>query len=194
MVDRKIWYLIGSVSLLPIVAGLYMIFSPSPPPAQPFYSFTARDILDQNDIDFTQFRGKVVLVANVASYCSLTQSNYKGLAALLDKYYVQGLRVLLFPCNQFGAQEPDTPTKIKSFAETFSKKFILAQRVEVNGSNTHPLWKWLKPRAGGWFSNAIKWNFTKFLIDKNGVPSIRYSPHDTPEKMESTIESMLKMQ
>lgn len=126
------------------------------------YDFKARDILDQKDIDFGQFRGKVVVIVNVASRCALARSNYEGLAELLDQYYNQGLRIILFPCNQFLKQEPDSPEKIKEFAESYNKKFIITQRVNVNGSSTHPLWKWLKSRVSGlFFTSSIKWNYTK---------------------------------
>lgn len=98
---------------------------------------------------------------NAASYCGFTKSNYSGLSKLLDEYYERGLRVLLFPCNQFANQERDDPATIKAFADNYDKRFILAEKVNVNGSEAHPLWTWLKEQQHGFLIDAIKWNFTK---------------------------------
>ena len=156
-----------------------------------FYDFSAQDILGQKPIDFSQFRGQVVIVVNAASYCGLTKSNYSGLTELLNKYYDKGLRVLLFPCNQFNRQEPDSADKIKAFADGYDSRFILAEKVNVNGSEAHPLWVWLKDQCGGFLIDAIKWNFTKFLIDRKGKPVHRFGPTDEPKTMEAKIEELI---
>jgi glutathione peroxidase-family protein len=156
-----------------------------------FYDFTARDILGQRDLDFTQFRNQVVIVVNAASYCSLTKTSYTGLSTLLDKYYSRGLRVLLFPCNQFMNQERDGAEQIKSFAEQYDKRFIIAEKINVNGGDAHPLWQWLKESCPGFLIDAIKWNFTKFLIDKQGKPVTRFGPNEEPQTMENKIEELL---
>lgn len=130
-------------------------------PPKTFYDFRARDILAQSELDFNQFRNKVVIVVNAASYCGLTKSNYSGLSELLDRYYEKGLRVLLFPCNQFANQERESPDKIKQFVEAYDQRFVIAEKVNVNGSDAHPLWVWLKDHCGGFLFDSIKWNFTK---------------------------------
>lgn len=100
-------------------------------------------------------------MVNGASSCGLTKNSYGGLSGLLDRYYERGLRVLLFPCNQFAGQESDTPAAIKSFVEAYDQRFILAERTDVNGAGAHPLFAWLKKECPGFLVNAIKWNFTK---------------------------------
>lgn len=156
-----------------------------------FYDFSAQDILGSKPLDFSQFRDKVVIVVNAATYCGYTKANYGGLSELLDKYYERGLRVLMFPCNQFMNQERDEAEKIKAFAEQYDKRFILAEKVDVNGSDAHPLWQWLKDKCPGFLVDAIKWNFTKFVIDKSGNPVARFAPNDEPKKMTSKIEELL---
>lgn len=140
-------------------------------PPQTFYDFKARDILGQRDLDFSAFCNNVVVVVNAATYCGLTKGNYSGLSQLLDKYYDQGLRVVLFPCNQFANQERDAPEKIKAFAEGYDPRFVLAEKVGVNGTDAHPLWKWLKAQCPGFLVDAIKWNFTKVLHVSRRAPS-----------------------
>ena len=107
-------------------------------------------------------------MVNVASKCGLTENNYKQLSDLFDKYYDQGLRMILFPSNQFMNQESGDACQIRSFGSKFNEKFVMTEKVDVNGSNVHPVWKWLKEEApGGFLSNAIKWNFTKAQILNN---------------------------
>lgn len=103
----------------------------------------------------------MVIVVNGASSCGLTKGNYSGLSNLLDQYYERGLRVLLFPCNQFAGQESDAPAAIKQFVEAYDQRFTLAERTNVNGEDTHPLFAWLKKECPGFLVDAIKWNFTK---------------------------------
>lgn len=160
-------------------------------PNKTFYDFEAHNILGNSKLDFNQFRDKVVIVVNAASYCSLTKTNYSGLSVLLDRYYNRGLRVLMFPCNQFMGQEPDAAEQIKAFADDYDTRFVLAQKVDVNGAEAHPLWKWLKDQCPGFLVDAVKWNFTKFLIDREGKPVARFGPNDEPATMTKKIEELL---
>ncbi|WP_067733404.1 glutathione peroxidase [Novosphingobium naphthalenivorans] len=136
--------------------------------------------------------GKVVLVVNTASKCGFTPQ-YKGLEALWRKYGTRGFEVIAFPCNQFGAQEPGNADEIADFCEVnFGLSFPLMGKVEVNGANADPLYDWLKAEAPGLLgSKAIKWNFTKFLIGRDGKVVRRYAPTDKPESLEKDIEAAL---
>jgi glutathione peroxidase len=136
-------------------------------------------------------KGKVVLIVNTATKCGLTPQ-FGGLELLHVKYQDQGLVILGFPCNQFGSQEPVSNEMMEeSCAVNHGVSFQLLEKIDVNGANTHPLFTWLKKKAGGWFSNRIKWNFTKFLLDKNGKVIKRYSPITNPEKIEADILKLL---
>lgn len=140
---------------------------------------------------FADFRGKVVLVVNTASKCGFTPQ-YKELEALYRKYKDQGLIVLGFPCDQFRHQEPGTDAEIASFCEiNFGVSFPLMAKIEVNGKNTHPVFVFLKNRAPGFLFKALKWNFTKFLVGRNGVTVQRFSQTTEPNKLEKTIEAAL---
>lgn len=140
----------------------------------------------------TEYRGKVMLIVNTASKCGFTPQ-YAGLEALYRKYSGQGFVVLGFPCNQFGAQEPGDMTEIQSFCSlTYDVTFPLFAKINVNGNDTAPLYQHLKSAAPGLLgSEAIKWNFTKFLVDREGNVMERYAPTTTPENLESIIESTL---
>ena len=155
------------------------------------YGFTAKKI-DGMEISLSGYKGKVLLIVNVASRCGFTPQ-YKGLQNLYEKYGDRGLDILGFPCNQFGAQEPGEETEIKSFCSlNFGVTFPLFAKIDVNGENAHPLYKFLtKEKPGILGSSGIKWNFTKFLIDRQGRPIRRYAPTDTPESLESDIEKAL---
>lgn len=138
-----------------------------------------------------EFKGKTVLVVNTASKCGLTPQ-YEGLEKLYQKYKDKDFVVVGFPCNQFGSQEPGDANDIQEFCEiNYGVTFPMFAKVDVNGENAHPIYKFLKTQLGGIFGNKIKWNFTKFLIDKNGKPVKRFSPMTKPEKMESAIEKIL---
>ncbi|MCY1179980.1 Hydroperoxy fatty acid reductase gpx1 [compost metagenome] len=139
------------------------------------------------------FAGKVLLVVNTASQCGFTPQ-YKGLEQLWQRYKDQGLVVLGFPCNQFGKQEPDDERAISQFCElNFGVSFPLFRKIEVNGSGAHPLFKQLKERAPGLLgSERIKWNFTKFLIGRDGQLIKRFSPLTKPEDLTAEIEALLK--
>jgi len=127
----------------------------------------------------------------VAYNCGLTKTNYKELNELYDKYEAQGLRILAFPCNQFLHQEPACDVDIKEFAKKNGVKYDFFAKVEVNGDNAHPLWKWLRTQQSGFFGNFIKWNFTKFLINRSGVPVKRFAPTTSPNKMDADIHAAL---
>ncbi|KAA3454992.1 putative glutathione peroxidase 4 [Gossypium australe] len=138
-----------------------------------------------NDVSLSDYSGKVVLIVNVASKCGLTQSNYKELNVLYEKYKNQGFEILAFPCNQFAGQEPGTNEQIQEVACTmFKAEFPIFDKVEVNGKNAAPLYKFLKSEKGGYFGDAIKWNFTKFLVNKEGKVVERYAPTTSPLKIE----------
>ncbi|MEO8803752.1 MAG: glutathione peroxidase [Rudaea sp.] len=155
------------------------------------YDFSAKTI-DGDEQKFDAYKGKTLLVVNVASKCGFT-SQYAGLEAMYEKLKSKGLVVLGFPCDQFGHQEPGDEAQIKDFcALTFDVKFPLFAKIEVNGANTHPLYKYLKREAKGVLgSESIKWNFTKFLIDKSGRVVTRYAPTDTPDKIEKDVVALL---
>ncbi len=155
------------------------------------YDFSATTI-DGDEQKLDAYRGKTMLIVNVASKCGFTPQ-YEGLEALYRKFKGQGLVVLGFPCNQFGHQEPGNEAEIRNFcALTYDVDFPMFAKVDVNGSNTHPLWKYLKHEAKGLLgSEAIKWNFTKFLVDKNGEVTKRYAPADTPASLEKDIVAAL---
>jgi glutathione peroxidase len=152
------------------------------------YDFSARDI-DGNEQSLGSWRGKTMLVVNVASKCGFTPQ-YKGLEELWRSQRDKGLVVLGFPCDQFGHQEPGDEAEIKNFCSTsYEVTFPLFAKIEVNGDNAHPLYKWMKKEAKGLLgSEAIKWNFTKFLIDAEGNVVKRYAPNDTPEKIAKDLQ------
>jgi len=156
-----------------------------------FFDLSAQ-LLDGTKQDFSAYAGKVVLVVNVASKCGFTPQ-YTGLEALWKKYGSRGFVVLGFPCNQFGAQEPGDAAEIASFCSlTYPVSFPLFAKIEVNGSNAHPVYKYLKGEAPGLLgTEGIKWNFTKFLVDKQGKVVSRFAPTTTPESLESEIEKLL---
>jgi len=154
------------------------------------YEYSVKDMSGQ-EISLSQYKGKVLLIVNVASKCGFTPQ-YKGLEELFEEYKGQVV-VLGFPCNQFGQQEPGNAEEIKNFCSlTYDVKFPLFDKIEVNGKNTHPLYEFLKESKPGLLgTEAIKWNFTKFLVDKNGEVVKRYAPNDTPEKIKKEIAQYL---
>ena len=155
------------------------------------YDFSAKT-LDGDDQSLAAYKGKAMLVVNTASKCGFTPQ-YTGLEKLWEQYQDKGLVVLGFPCDQFGSQEPGDADEIRNFCSlNYDVKFPLYEKVEVNGASAHPLWKWLKKEKPGLLGmEAIKWNFTKFLIDRNGRVVKRYAPTDTPEKIEKDLASVL---
>jgi glutathione peroxidase len=160
--------------------------------ATTIYDFSAND-LNGKPVSLKQYEGKAMLIVNTASKCGFTPQ-YKGLEVLHEQYADKGLVVLGFPCNQFGAQEPGDAAEIASFCSlTYDVKFPMMEKIDVNGSSAHPLYQHLTQAAPGLLgSKAIKWNFTKFLISKDGKSIKRYAPTDTPESMAKDIEATLK--
>ena len=148
--------------------------------------------LDGTSCALEQWRGKVLLIVNVASKCGFTPQ-YAGLEQLWNDYGKRGLVVLGFPCDQFGHQEPGDAEEIRSFCSlTYDVSFPMFAKVEVNGSGAHPLWMWLKEQKGGLLGiSAIKWNFSKFLIGRDGQVIDRYAPTDKPESLAGAIEKAL---
>lgn len=151
------------------------------------YDFSAKDI-DGNEQKLDAYRGKTLLIVNVASKCGFTPQ-YEGLEALYRTFKGQGLVVLGFPCDQFGHQEPGDEAEIKNFCSlNYDVTFPMFAKIDVNGSNAHPLYRYLKHEAKGLLgSEAIKWNFTKFLVDRDGKVVKRYAPNDTPESIGKDI-------
>ncbi|RKP05212.1 glutathione peroxidase [Thamnocephalis sphaerospora] len=141
------------------------------------YDFTAVDI-DGQEAPLSRYQGNVVLVVN--------------LVQLDQRYREQGLRILGFPCNQFGSQEPGTNEEIKEFVAKFGVEFDMFDKIDVNGSGAHPLFVYLKKKLPGFLVNAIKWNFTKFLVDRHGNPVKRYGPKDEPFSIIPEIERLLQ--
>ena len=157
-----------------------------------FYDFKANTITGE-EVSMSRYKGKVVLVVNVASECGFTPQ-YEGLEKLYEIYKAQGFEILAFPCNQFGGQEPGSGEEIQKFCSSkFSVTFPLFEKIEVNGENTHPLYVFLKTKATGFLgSESIKWNFTKFLIDKKGNVIERYGSITKPATIAKDIEKLLK--
>jgi len=155
------------------------------------YDISATTI-DGNSVPLNIYKDKVLLIVNTASQCGFTPQ-YKGLQELYDRYANQGLVVLGFPCNQFGQQEPGNSNQIQSFCETnFGVSFPLFQKIEVNGTNAHPLYQYLTKAAPGFLgTEGIKWNFTKFLVDRTGKVVKRYPPTTKPEDLAKDIQALL---
>ena len=155
-----------------------------------FYQFKATS-LQGKEINTERYKGNVILVLNTASKCGFTPQ-YEGLEKLYKEYKDKGLVILGFPCNQFGNQEPGTEKEISEGCLINSGvTFPMFSKVDVNGENSHPIFKYLKNELKGFLGKNIKWNFTKFLIDKEGKPFIRFSPFTIPEKLRRDIESLL---
>jgi len=155
------------------------------------YDFSAKSI-DGGTVSLADYRGKVLLIVNTASKCGFTPQ-YDGLEALLGRLSDRGLVMLGFPCNQFRAQEPGDAAEIASFCRlSYGVKFPMFAKVDVNGPDTHPLYAWLKHEAKGLFgSESIKWNSTKFLVDRSGKVVARYAPTTKPEAIKGDIERLL---
>jgi glutathione peroxidase len=166
--------------------------SPSAPQSHsPLHDFSVQTIAGK-DTTLGAYRGQVLLIVNVASRCGFTPQ-YQGLEALYRKYADRGLVVLGFPCNQFGGQEPGSEAEIQSFCSTtYDVTFPLFARLKVNGEDAHPLYRWLKREQKGILgTEAIKWNFTKFLVDRSGRVVARFSPRTAPDEIAPEIERVL---
>ena len=146
---------------------------------------------DGRQQDLADYRGKVLLIVNTASKCGFTPQ-YEGLQELYGRFKDSGLEILAFPCDQFAHQEPGSDPEIQTFCQThFGVAFPVFAKVEVNGENAHPLFKYLKDRAPGWLGGSIKWNFTKFLADRQGNVVKRFAPRTTPAKIEPWVRKLL---
>ncbi|CAH1737528.1 uncharacterized protein LOC114123314 isoform X1 [Aphis gossypii] len=155
--------------------------------AKSVYDFTVKDIKGE-DVSLEKYKGFVLIIVNVASKCGYTSKHYKELVELDEKYHDKGLRILGFPCNQFGGQEPGDAESICSFTAKKNVKFDIFDKVDVNGNDAHPLWKYLKSKQGGLLIDSIKWNFTKFIVDKDGQPVERHAANVSPLGLEKSLE------
>ncbi|KMZ67630.1 putative phospholipid hydroperoxide glutathione peroxidase 6,mitochondrial [Zostera marina] len=155
------------------------------------HEFTVKDARG-NELDLSSYKGKVLLIVNVASQCGLTNKNYTELSQLYEKYKEKDFEILAFPCNQFGGQEPGTNEQIVEFACTcFKAEYPIFDKVDVNGDNTAPVYKFLKSSKRGLLGEGIKWNFEKFLVDKEGIVVDRYAPTTSPLSFEKSIKKLL---
>lgn len=151
-----------------------------------FFSMKGK-LLNGKEVLMDEYKGKVIIIVNTASKCGLTPQ-YKGLQELYDKYKTKGLVILGFPCNQFANQEPGDAKSIEEICTlNYGVSFPMFKKVDVNGKNTHPIFKYLKEELKGIIGSNIKWNFTKFLLDKNGNGVKRFSPKTEPKKLEKFI-------
>ncbi|KAK3154838.1 hypothetical protein QOZ80_2BG0195710 [Eleusine coracana subsp. coracana] len=189
--SRSSFAAVSPLVLRPITAGFALFSMAAASSAASVHDFTVKDASGK-DVDLSTYKGKVLLIVNVASQCGLTNSNYTELSQLYEKYKDQGFEVLAFPCNQFGGQEPGTNEEIVQFACTrFKAEYPIFDKVDVNGDNTAPIYKFLKSSKGGLFGENIKWNFSKFLVDKEGRVVERYAPTTSPLSIEKDIKKLL---
>lgn len=155
-----------------------------------FYDYSAEK-MDGKEHSMEEYKGKVVIVVNTASKCGFTPQ-FKDLEELYLKYKDEGLEIVGFPCNQFASQDPGSNEEIQSFCQlNYGVSFDMYGKIDVNGNNAHPIYKYLKNEAKGALGNTIKWNFTKFLIDRDGKVVERYAPTVNPAKMEEKIKELL---
>lgn len=155
-----------------------------------FYDFNVKNSKNE-DVSLKDYEGKAVLVVNTASKCGFTPQ-YEDLQKLYDQYHQEGLEILAFPCDQFGHQEPGGNDEIQSFCQiNYGLTFPVFGKIDVNGDSAHPLYKYLKGEKGGLLGSKIKWNFTKFLVDRNGDVVKRFAPTVKPLDMEADIKKLL---
>jgi len=178
--------------MAPLLQLLGTLLLAPPSLASSLAAFQAVDI--QGTVqNLAQFQGNVTVVVNVASFWGLTPTSYEQLQLLYEKYGDQGFVVLAFPSNQFGKQEPKSDSEILEFVQKYNVTFPMFSKIKVNGEEAIPLYKWLKVQIPGQSSNGkISWNFTKFLLDRNGCPYERFEPKEYPLEMESDIVTLLK--
>lgn len=154
------------------------------------YDLMVKDA-EGNDVSMKDYEGKVLLIVNTATGCGFTPQ-YEGLQDLYEKYQAQGLEILDFPCNQFGNQAPGTEEEIEDFCQSrYGVTFKMFKKVEVNGENEAPIFTYLKSQKGGMMGSKIKWNFTKFLVDRNGNVVERFAPTTTPEQIDAAVAKLL---
>lgn len=155
-----------------------------------FYDYMVKDA-EGNNVSMKEYEGKVLLIVNTATGCGFTPQ-YEGLQNLYEKYQEQGLEILDFPCNQFGNQASETEEEIVDFCQSrYGVTFKMFKKVEVNGEDAEPLFKYLREQKGGMMGNKIKWNFTKFLVDRNGNVVERFAPTTTPEQIDAAVAKLL---
>lgn len=158
--------------------------------AKTIYDFIVKDA-DGKEVSLEKYKGKPVIIVNVASQCGFTNSNYTEFKELAEHYKDKGLAIAAFPCNQFGGQEPQCELEVKKFvADKFHFEPDLYAKIDVNGKNAAPLFKFLKKEKGGTFGDNIKWNFTKFLVNQQGHPVKRYAPTTSPKHMMKDIDAL----
>ncbi|KAH7696981.1 glutathione peroxidase [Aphelenchoides avenae] len=160
------------------------------PLSDTIYQFSARTT-DGDVVKLDKYKGKVVLIVNVASRCSVTDLNYKKLNETYHKYHDKGLEIAVFPCNQFGEHEPGTDEEIKKFILAYGFMPDIYAKIDVNGENAIPLYEFLKEKQGGLVTDVITWNFAKFLVDRQGRPVKRYGPPTDPVDIHHDIEDLL---
>lgn len=155
--------------------------------ANSIYEFTANDIKGQ-PVSLEKYKGHVCIIVNVASKCGYAKTHYEELNELYNEYSeTKGLRILAFPCNQFAHQESGDAETICNFVAKKNVKFDMFEKIDVNGSKAHPLWNYLKHKQGGFLTDGIKWNFTKFIVDKNGQPVERHGPNTNPKDLVKSL-------
>lgn len=154
------------------------------------YDFTVNSIQSE-PVPLSNYKGFVLLIVNVASRCGLTSKNYQQLVELDKEFKDKGLKILAFPCNQFGHQEPGSAEQICTFTSKKNVEFDIFEKIDVNGANAHPLYKYLKAKQPGTLGDFIKWNFTKFIVDKEGQPRERHAPTVSPSSLIPNIEKYL---
>jgi len=156
--------------------------------AKSIYEFNAKDINGEN-VSLEKYKGHPTIIVNVASQCGYAQNHYQELQELQDRFAEEkGLKILGFPCNQFAGEEPGDRAEICSFVAKRNIKLDMFAKIDVNGSHTHPLWKYLKYKQGGTLFDFIKWNFTKFVVDKEGQPVARFGPNTSPKEIVPTLD------
>ncbi len=157
---------------------------------KPFYDLSAKN-LQGKEVLMADYKEKIIIIVNTASQCGFTPQ-LEGLEAMYRKYKDQGLVILGFPCNQFGNQEPgDEQSIAEGCVVNYGVSFPMFSKVDVNGKNAHPVYQYLRKELPGWFGNKIKWNFTKFILNKDGKPVKRFPPTATPAKVEKYVKSLL---
>lgn len=179
---------VAPVSPLKPASNNPIMSNPDYKEATSIYDFTVNDINGES-VSLSKYKGHVCIIVNVASKCGYTANHYTELNDLYTQYAEsKGLRILAFPCNQFGYQEPGDSGEICQFAKARKVEFDMFEKVNVNGNNAHPLWNYLKHKQGGTLGDFIKWNFTKFIIDKNGQPVERHGPSTSPKDLVKNLE------
>jgi len=177
-------------SLLNVGVQYREVYNLAAEEATSFYELKDFD-MEKKEVGMEEYKGKVVLVVNVSSKCGLTPTNYPELQQLYEKYQEEGLVVLAFPCNQFKSQEPGTHEEIMEFVKQYNVTFPFFEKHDVNGATARPVFTYLKTKLPGSFGDFVKWNFTKFLVDRNGQPHKRFAPKDRPLTFEEDIKTLL---